>query len=105
MTVEVAIDGLFAQQEREIRGSAICVHILGSAPRFVGTPCLGPPNDMTLAVATNRLLYVPPCVYTAFGVYRFAYSSLNNMTPAVAIDRLLRTPHCVYTAFCVYRFA
>ena len=57
------------------------------------------------AVATDRLLCAPPCVGTAFCVYRLACGPLNNMTPAVAIDRLLFAPPCVGTAFCVYRLA
>ena len=56
-------------------------------------------------MATDRLLCVPPCVCTAFYVYRLACGPLNNMTPAVATDRLLCVPPCVCTAFYVYRLA
>ena len=64
-----------------------------------------PLNNMTPAVATDRLLCAPPCVCTAFCVYRLACGPLNNMTPAVATDRFLCVPPCVCTAFCVHRLA
>ena len=54
---------------------------------------VAPVNNMTPAVATDRLLCVPPCVCTAFCVYRLACGPFNNMTPA-------RRPQ---TAFCVHR--
>ena len=65
---------------------------------------------MTPAVATGRLFVfrlvcAPPCVCTAFSVYRLACGPFNNMTPAVATDRLLCVPPCVCTAFCVYHLA
>ena len=53
---------------------------------------------MTPVVATDRLLCVPPCVCTAFCVYRLACGPFNNMTPAVATDRLLCAPPSVCTA-------
>ena len=49
--------------------TAFCVYYLAC----------GPLNDMTPAVATDRLLCVPPCVCTAFCVYRLARGRLNNM--------------------------
>ena len=52
---------------------------------------------MTPAVATDRLLCVPPSVCTAFCVYRLACGPFNNMTPAVATDRLLCAPPSVCT--------
>ena len=60
---------------------------------------------MTPAVAIDRLLCAPPCVGTAFGVYRLACGPLNNMTPAVATGRLLCAPPCVGTAFPVHHLA
>ena len=68
-------------------------------------PLLGALNNMTPAVAIDRLLCAPPRVGTAFWVYRLACGPLNNMTLAVAIDRLLCAPACVGTAFCGYRLA
>ena len=69
-------------------------------------PAPAPPlNNMTPAVATYRLLCAPPCVCTAFCVYRLACGPLNNKTPAVATGRLVCVPPCVCTAFCVYRLA
>ena len=69
-------------------------------------PAPAPPlNNMTPAVAIDRLLCVLPCVCTAFCVYCLACGPLNNMTPAVATDRLLCVPPCVCTAFCVHRLA
>ena len=59
----------------------------------------GPLNNKTPAVATDRLLCVPPCVCTAFCVHRLACGPLNNKTPAVATGRLLCVPPCVCTAF------
>ena len=59
--------------------TAFCVYCLAC----------GPFNNMTHAVASDRLLCVTPCVCTAFFVYRRAYGPFNNMTPAVATDRLL----------------
>ena len=56
-------------------------------------------------VATDCLLRAPPCVCTAFCVYRLACGRLNNKTPAVATARLLCAPPCVCTAFCVHRLA
>ena len=60
---------------------------------------------MTPAAAIDRLLCAPPCVGTAFFVYRLACGPLNNMTLAVATSRLLCALPCVGTAFCVYHFA
>ena len=60
---------------------------------------------MTPAVAMDRLLCAPPCVGTAFYVYRLACGPINNMTPAVASSRLLCAPPCVCTALCVYGLA
>ena len=54
-------------------------------------------------MATGPLLCAPPCVCTAFCVYRLACGPLNNMTPAVATGRLLYAPPCVCTALCVHR--
>ena len=58
----------------------------------------GPFNNMTPAVATDRLLCVPPCVCTAFCVNRIAYGTFNNMTPTVATDRLLYAPPSMCSA-------
>ena len=67
-------------------------------------PAPAPPlNNMTPAVATNRLLCAPPCVCTAFCGYRLACGPLNNKTPAVATGRLLCVPPFVCSAFCVFR--
>ena len=60
---------------------------------------VAPLNNKTPAVATDRLLCVPPCVCTAFCVHRLACGRLNNKTPAVATGRLLCVPPCVCTAF------
>ena len=69
-------------------------------------PAPAPPlNNKTPAVATGRLLCVPPCVCTAFCVYRLACGPLNNKTPAVATGRLLCVPPCVCTAFGMHRLA
>ena len=57
---------------------------------------------MTPALATGRLLCLPPCACTAFRVYRLARGLLNKMTPAVATDRLVWGPLCVCPALCVY---
>ena len=59
----------------------------------------GPLNNKTPAVATDRLLCVPPCVCTAFCVHRLACAPLNNKTPAAATGRLSCVPPCVCTAF------
>ena len=63
----------------------------------------GPLNNKTPAVATDRLLCVPPCVCTDFCVYRLSCGLLNNKTPAVATDRLLCVPPFVCSALCVHR--
>ena len=62
--------------------TAFCVYRLAYSPL----------NNMTPAVATDRLLCAPPCVCTAFYVHHLACSPLNNMTPAVATDRLVCAP-------------
>ena len=82
------------------------VHTQGGTPKrrsvatagvmlLKGPQARRPFNNMTPAVATDRLLCVPPCVCTAFCVYRLACGPFHNMTPAVARDRLLCFPPCV----------
>ena len=49
--------------------------------RLTQGPAPAPPlNNMTPALATDRLLCVPPCVCTAFCVYRLGCGPLNNKT-------------------------
>ena len=70
-----------------------------------GQPPHPPLYNMTPTAATDRRLCAPPCVCTAFCVYRVACGPLNKMTAAVATDLLLCGLPCVCTALCVYRLA
>ena len=62
-------------------------------------------NSKTPAVATDRLLWPPPCVVTAFRVYGLPRRDWNNKTSAVATRSLLCARPCVCTAFRMYRLA
>ena len=49
-----------------------CRCLTDGALRFTRGPALAPPlNNQTAAVATNRLVYAPPCVWTAKPSLRF----------------------------------